>query len=276
MAGFADSNTAQAHLLAPPNTARESPSRPTLPSGPCNYRDAAFGPCGCDQFWDKLSAELHNESAEHCPSSDRSTWCVCGHHACFHLKGSRAPEHAPATTLMFPTIQAKCDGQCQLLPGAQCDMHSVAKPAQGQNALTAQPVTHIGRYKTSHSGDSQRLLQQGASQLHEPSRTEQGWDAPSQASTSGLPSIPSVCMLSRDQHPGTDTEARYDVNQSRQTVTGLGLSMMQLESMATLNRQQSPVPTVPADMGFTGARQPSFSEPEIASTRANSFSAEAY
>jgi hypothetical protein len=274
MAGFADPIAVQARQLAPPNTARESPSRPSLPSGPCNYRDAAFGPCGCDQFWDKLSAELHNESAEHRASSDRSTWCVCGHHACFHLRGSRAPEqHTLTATPLFPAIQAKCDGQCQLLPDAQCDIHGVTKLAPGQNALTAQS-THDGCYKTSHSGGNQLLLQQGASQLHEPSRTEQGWDAPSQASTSGLPSIPSVCMLSRDHTSATDTEARHDVRQSRQTVTGLGLSMMQLESAGALDRQQSPSPTIPDDNSVARAPQHTSSDPEMASTRAQSIAAE--
>jgi hypothetical protein len=276
MAGFADPITAHAHQLAPPNTARESPSRPSLPSGPCNYRDAAFGPCGCDQFWDKLSAELHNESAEHRPSRDRSTWCVCGHHACFHLRGSRAPEqHALTAVAPFPAIQATCDGQCQLLPGAQCDMHNVSILAQAQGALTAQSAMHNGRYKTSHSGGSQRHLQQGASQLDEPGRTEQGRDAPSQASTSGLPSIPSVCMLSRDHPSATDTEARHDARQSRQTVAGLGLSMMQLESAANLDRQQSPSPTIPDDDSVARAPQQPSSDPEIASTRAESLTAEA-
>jgi hypothetical protein len=250
MAGFADPNTAHAHQLAPPTIARDSPSRPSLPSGPCNHRDATSGPCGCDQFWDKLSAELHNESAEHRPGSDRSTWCVCGHHACFHLRGSRAPEqHAPAAIAPFPAIQAICDGQCQLLPGVQCDIHNVSKLAQAQSAL----ATHSAIHRS----------------------IEQGRDAPSQASTSGLPSIPSVCMLSRDHPSATDTEARHPVRQSRQTVAGLGLSMMQLESAVNLDRQQSASPTIPDDNSVAHAPQEPPNYLDIASTRTDSIAAEA-
>jgi hypothetical protein len=83
-------------------------------------------------------------------------------------------------------------------------------------------------------------------------------------------------MLSRDQPPAADTEARYDMDQSRQTLAGLGLSMMQLENVGTLDRQQSPTPTIPDDIGAACAPQRSFSEPEIASTRANSIAAEAH
>ncbi|KAF1916174.1 hypothetical protein BDU57DRAFT_220284 [Ampelomyces quisqualis] len=193
MAGPADPNTALVSQLPPPTAARDPSPRPALPSGPCNYRDAAAGRCGCDQFWDKLSAELHAASAEHRPPSDRSTWCVCGHHACFHLRAS---------------------------------------PLQG-------PPAHDARYR------------------------------PSQASTSGLPSIPSVCMLSRDQRSPAGPPPRHA------DIAGLGLSMMHLESTGTLNRQQSPTPPAAGHGHVPRGPQQSFSEPEIASTRANSTAADA-
>jgi hypothetical protein len=276
MAGFAGPNTAHVNQVTAPNTAREPSSRRSLPSGPCNYRDAAFGCCGCDQFWDKLSAELHDESDEPRPTSARSTWCVCGHHACFHLKGSRAAEQpAPTIAPSRLAIQGKCDGQCSLLAGAQCDIHNTPKLLEGPSTVATDHAPHNGRYKASHSGVSQQLLRQGVPQATGSGRIEQARDAPSQASTSGLPSIPSVCMLSREHGPAADTVARYDVNQSRQTVTGLGLSMMQLESIGALNRQQSPAPTIPDDTIVTRALQRSLSEPEIASTRANSLAAKA-
>src|SRR5687768_12033551 len=116
MAGFVDPNT---NITRQSNRAplQRTPSRRSLPDGPCNYRDANVGQCGCDQFWDKLSAELHDESAEHRPSSERSTWCVCGHHACFHLRASRAPERpAPVINAPLQSLYAGAEEQAQLLP----------------------------------------------------------------------------------------------------------------------------------------------------------------
>ena len=168
-----------------------------------------------------------------------------------------------------------CDGQCQLLPGAQCDRHNAKRLPEDHGSFAGGHAAHNGRFNTSHAGFNQPLLRQSVSQAHGPGRIEQGRDAPSQASTSGLPSIPSICMISRDQHAATDAEARHDANQSRRTVTGLGLSMMQLESVGTLNRQQSPTPTIPDDASVGRALQRSFSEPELPSTRADSITTEA-
>ncbi|KAH7091243.1 hypothetical protein FB567DRAFT_269616 [Paraphoma chrysanthemicola] len=275
MAGLADMHTPRAQQHTPTTATRKTPSRPSLPSGPCNFRDVASGSCGCDQFWDKCSAELHDESTEQ--SSSRSTWCVCGHHACFHLRESR-DHHQPASTVAtaLQITQSKCNGQCQLRPGAHCDMHNTKRQLGSPGSHTGGQAVHHGRIKTPQSDVHSRPLQQGISQAHASNRTEQGRDAPSQASTSGLPSIPSMCMISHNQHAATDTEARNNLNQSRQTVTGLGLSMMQLESMGTLNRQQSPTPTVADDASVGRAPQQSFSEPELPSTRANSIAPEAY
>lgn len=238
MAGFADPNTALARQQCATSSARESSSRPSLPSGPCNYRNAASGACGCDHFWDKRNVELHDESKE-LPSSDRSTWCVCEHHACFHLRAPRAPEpHAFALASPILSIQTNRSHVGQSLPRATRDKH----------ADSGQPYTS------------------------DPFPEGQAVGAPSQASTSGLPSLPSVCRLSYGQPQAADSGARYDVNQSRHTVAGLGLSLTQSGSLGILNRQQSPTPTVP---DHASGAQPSFSEPEISSTQANSIANEA-
>ncbi|OAL01340.1 hypothetical protein IQ06DRAFT_335659 [Phaeosphaeriaceae sp. SRC1lsM3a] len=272
MAGFAEQNAAHAQHLTATNTSREPSSRPSLPNGPCNYRDAASGQCGCDQFWDKFSAELHDQSTEHRPTSDRSTWCVCGHHACFHLKASRTPTAAP----QFQLYQAKYGEGHQTLPGAQCDANHVAGATaivEAQDTHNKAQATESGHYKLLHSGIGRHISQPDAVQLNETRRIEQGRDAPSQASTSGLPSIPSVCMLSRDQRSGADLGARHDANQSHHTVTGLGLSMMHIEGNGALTQQQPPSPTVADENSVARVLQQSFSEPEIASTRANSIAA---
>jgi hypothetical protein len=263
MAGLADANPALQQNI-PATIARDPSSRRTLPSGPCNYRDVAFGACGCEQFWDKGSAELHDELADQ-PSSNRSTWCVCGHHACFHLRGSRAPEQpAPSVAVALCSTQAKGADHLHLLPDIQLGTHVGAQLDDDQMLGNGQGA-HSDRSKTFYPGASQELLQRRGPQSAGPSCIGQSWETPSQASTSGLPGVPSVCKLSRDRGPAADNGARYAVNQSRQTIAGLGLSMMQLNSVGTGDRQQSPTPPAP---------QASFSEPEIASTRANSIATE--
>ncbi|KAF2853905.1 hypothetical protein T440DRAFT_505605 [Plenodomus tracheiphilus IPT5] len=248
-----------------------SSSRQSLPNGPCNFRDAAVGTCGCDQFWDKCSAELHDESSQHRPGSARSTWCVCGHHACFHLRVSRASEQPPPlVTAPTPPVHAQCDEQCQLLPGALCHTHTGWRQLETGLAPAGLQPTQTGHVHMSHASPTQQPSYQSALQADGLSRFKQGRDFPSQTSTTGLPRIPSVCMLSHEQRPATDNGVRRDVNQSRQGVAGLGLSMMHLESMGTTNRLQSPTPTIPDNFGVTRALQRTQSEPELPTTRANS------
>lgn len=153
-----------------------------------------------------------------------------------------------------PVVSTRYHADAQSLPGAQCDIHHI-------NAATK--VVEEQRTPT------KQQAAQG------PGRIEQGWDAPSQASTSGLPSIPSVCMLSRDQQSAADPQARHGMNQSRQTITGLGLSLMQIESVDARERQQSPSPTIPDDDSAVRAPQQSFCEPAIPSSTANSIVVEA-
>lgn len=271
MAGFADPDTAITQRNPPATAERAPPSRRSLPNGPCNYRDAAVGACGCDQFWDKSSAELHDESVDYRPRSERSTICVCSHHACFHLRVSRAPEQpAPSRAATLQLAHAGCDKQCQALSGVQCHTHAGPRQPEEQRPIEAQE-----RVMNSRSGSDQGLISQAALQANGPGRIEQGWDTPSQVSTTGLPGIPSVCMLSYDQRPAANPEPRLAVDQSRQTVTGLGLSMIHLESIGTIDRQQSPTPTIPDDINVAQALQAAYSEPEIASTRSNSIQFEA-
>ncbi|KAL5120913.1 hypothetical protein ACEQ8H_001101 [Pleosporales sp. CAS-2024a] len=262
MAGLADPTTAHADHPTAPNATRAPSSRRSLPSGPCNYRDAAVGQCGCGQFWDKLSADVHEESADDGPGRNRSTWCVCGHHACFHLRALPAP-HQPAPIVAPSPSRHAIGAPCS----AQCDVHHATSP--GQDPVAAEHATYTGRPNAEHSDVAQRSFKQRALHAHGSARMEQGRDAPSQASTSGLPSIPSVCMLSRDQGPAADTDVRSHANQSNQTLTGLGLSVMQLGSVATLNRQQSPTPTVPDDLHVAHASRQPVHAHELAPTRAS-------
>ena len=274
MAGFVDPNpniTRQSNYIPlPPPT----PSRRSLPDGPCNYRDANVGQCGCDQFWDKLSAELHDESAEHRPSSERSTWCVCGHHACFHLRASRAPEKpAPLTNAPFQSLHVRGEERAQSLPRAPCDMNAGLRQLE-DNLLSEGGQAKYNERMHQLPSPSQRLLQQ-STHTNSFSRLLQSQDTPSQTSTSGLPGIPSVCLLSHERRPVANNEARNGANQSRQTVAGLGLSMMNLQSMDRINRQQSPTPTIPDDINIVHTPRKPYNEPSNSLDRAHTVQTEA-
>ncbi|KAF2631620.1 hypothetical protein BU25DRAFT_192138 [Macroventuria anomochaeta] len=246
MAGFAEPDTVPTQrIFYHPATEREPPPRLALPNGPCNYRDASVGPCGCDQFWDKSSAELHDGSVHHRPASERVPWCVCGHHACFHLRKPRAPEQ--------PT------------PAMQTGTKHLGQQVNVDEAQS----TNDERIQKSFYGSSQRPQRTAASETNGPGRMLQSRDTPSQVSTSGLPGLPSMCMLSNDRRPAVDDEARHAVNQPRGSAAGLGLSMLNMESMRCIDRQQSASPTI-ADDSVPPPLQRAFSEPERASTRDNS------
>ena len=129
--------------------------------------------------------------------------------------------------------------------------------------------TNDERIQKSFHGSSQRPQRLGASEANGPGRMLQSRDTPSQASTSGLPGLPSMCMLSNDRCPAADDEARHAVGQPRASVAGLGLSMLNMESMRSIDRQQSASPTI-ADDSVPPPLQRAFSEPERASTSENS------
>ncbi|KAJ4361338.1 hypothetical protein N0V95_001951 [Ascochyta clinopodiicola] len=250
MAGFAEPDTAPTQrIFYRPATDREPAPRRALPNGPCNYRDASLGPCGCDQFWDKSSAELHDGSTLHRPQSERVPWCVCGHHACFHLRTSRAQEQPPSVT--------------------QTGAKHLGQQVNVEEALSA----HDERIQKLFYGSSQRLQRPTASEANGPGRMLQSRDTPSQVSTTGLPGLPSMCMLPHDRRPAADDEARRAVNKPRGSVAGLGLSMLNMDSMRSINRQQSASPTI-ADDSVPPALQRAFSEPERASTRDSSMPAD--
>lgn len=156
------------------------------------------------------------------------------------------------------------------MPASQCSMHTGAPEIEHDRSLGAGQDVHSERVKALHPYSSLRRLPQGTSPAYGLGRAEQGRDTPSQTSTTGLPGIPSVCMLSRDRRPAANNEARQHVNQSRQSVAGLGLSMMNLGGADNPIHQQSVSPTVADDDGLTCAPQRSYGEPEAAPARPGS------
>jgi hypothetical protein len=240
---------------APPHTLSHQP----LPTGPCGYKD-----CGCEQFWDKCSAELHQDSKEHKSNSERSTWCVCEHHACFHKRSATvAPARAPA----------RCDGRCRV-QGAQCEIHRSLRARRDDILLEGSQTSYTAQLKASHTTETQRPRDE-ASYVNGTLVSEKSCDNPSQSSTSGLPRVPSMCLLSHDRYPAANKEAREGVDQSRQTIAGLGLSMMNLETAGnSANRPQSVASTVPDEVDLDRLFNASFGERELPSTGANSIAAE--
>ncbi|KAF2244574.1 hypothetical protein BU26DRAFT_522385 [Trematosphaeria pertusa] len=255
MAGFGQQPSAQYRPLTQP-----------LPTGPCNYRDPAIGVgCGCQQFWDQGSAQLHDASKEHRSSSERSTTCVCGHHACFHRSETRASEHPSLTVAgALQQAQASCGGRCLLHFGARCPIHSRGvRPRPEVLPAAGLRDPHTRRLKTSHASYSQRLLRQEASPANGSRTDEQRRRISSQASSSGLPRVPDVCFLSHDRRPAVDAHSRDGSDPSRQAVKGLGLSFLDGGNAGScVNRQQSVGSTVADDMNI------------IPSTRANSVAGE--
>ncbi|KAF2005916.1 hypothetical protein P154DRAFT_518161 [Amniculicola lignicola CBS 123094] len=278
MAGYRQTSPAHA---TPPAPTVSAPSQRSLPNGPCNYRDLAHGgTCGCDQFWDKCSAEVHSGSEEKRERNEQSTWCVCGHHACFHLKGARpAPERllplgvgAQSHTHAHAHAHVKCDGRCRSQSGSQCIVHRVAKTIEQEHPQSGGHIGASRRLKPSYALSSQRHLRQNDSQSNRPRLVEQNHDQPSLSAASSMPRVPSVCFLSHDRRTGVEAQTRIvgaESDQLRAGMTGLGLSLMTFGDTGNANdRPQSVGSTVPDDMNRlpTG----SFSEPELPSTRANS------
>jgi hypothetical protein len=175
--------------------------------------------------------------------------------------------------LPMQSLYARGEEQRQLLPGAQCDTSPGLR--QLGNNLLSEGGQAMYNERMHHRPSPSQHPQRPPSETNSFGRLLQSQDTPSQISTSGLPGLPSVCLLSHERRPVANNEARYGVNQSRQTVAGLGLSMMNLESAAQINRQQSPTPTIPDDINILHTPQKLPNKPVISPGRANTTQNEA-
>lgn len=260
-----------------PSTAElPSSSKRPLPRGPCNYGDPVVGSCGCSQFWDKQSQELHEGSTEHCPISQHSTWCVCGHHACYHL-----PEHrVPREKLLSPPSAGKhrfaprCDGHCQSVGGSQYTGPRGLRTVEEEGTTSAGTREHrIGRPRSSPSGFRQQPAQQRI--LQSVNRAAlQPRDSTSEPSASGLPRIPSVCLLgSNDLRPVGNTVEQQtgqdNHDTSRYSPSGLGL-FLQTGNLGNTNGRRQSHSTAPDEVA--GGIGRSYNGSQIPSTETYSLS----
>ncbi|KAF2739508.1 hypothetical protein EJ04DRAFT_457492 [Polyplosphaeria fusca] len=262
MAGLQQSLPASNNLSTPP-TRVPSPTR-SLPNGSCTYRDLTSGACGCNQFWDKTSAEIHDSSNEKLPTNERSTWCVCTHHACFHTA-------LPSTVGTDSRALPACDVRCQCKPGLQCNVHNRRSAMDPCPPVGGSQGSCNEQLKISQPLLSLGLLPPAFTQSVEAAQVHGLRDAPSHPSTSDLPRVPSVCFLSHDRRSTPQNEGRqvrHEADQSLQHGTGLGLSLVNCGNIEKpIDPQQSISSTVPDDVVPPNE---SYSEPELPPTRANS------
>ncbi|KAF2274829.1 uncharacterized protein EI97DRAFT_401323 [Westerdykella ornata] len=244
MAGLEQSANVRRDYFLTATPERERPSsKRRLPNGPCNYRDQSLGSCGCTQFWDKESAELHDESVEGAPLRKQSTWCVCSHHACFHLFAGQRP--AETTLKPPPSVRQRPrdGGRAQSQAGSQAsDYRRVARsghdhsPARGAHALLN---AQIG--------------------------------SPRSVSTSGFPRIPAVCLLSHERRQRAAADAEAGVKQlKKEEQTNYQLSGLGFPLSNVIERPPSVSPTIAEESN----RAPSFCNAVLPTARANSIRAQ--
>ncbi|KAF2808055.1 uncharacterized protein BDZ99DRAFT_572924 [Mytilinidion resinicola] len=258
MAAFTQASPSTA---IPPATSTQPPSskRP-LPNGPCNHRDRAVGPCGCNQFWDKGSEDIHDASTEHRPSSERSTWCVCGHHACFHQMECRPRDRLPT-----PISARAISGSVY---DARVNNSSGVRPLR----TVQEDGATLGRSRVATTGTLGRSTSQRPQNDRIGRPSEQPHDSLSEPSTSYQPRIPSVCLMDTNErapfttHVETQTGANGRSQFSR-SPAGLGL-LMNMSGVGLADNRRQSFSTVPDDASVHRHRTDS----EVPSTKANSIS----
>ena len=243
----------------------DSPSR-LLPTGPCSLRDA-YGPCGCQQFWDKTSTELHHGSKGHIPASERSTSCVCGHHACFHA----GPPVSKAQSLISAVhdrvhVQHASSVSFQSQLSLQAGNKQGVRSAQ-KRVLALDQSPGNNSLNPSSAEFDQPPDRPAVSRADGPELNDECRDPLSQASTSGLPPIPSICLLSQDRRVVTGGEIR-----GTHSVAGLGLdlSLTPNNKRNTTSHQSSSSPAFLDGQTLIEALEMPYSDEKLPSTRSNS------
>lgn len=248
-----------------PATARARSSIRALPAGPCHFHDAAFGTsCGCKQFWDKRS----EDTVLHRPLSERSTWCVCGHHACFHALETRAApsRHELSGADARSCTQPRADERGQIQAGSPSNFRlGVRSIGEEIPPLEKGQPAYNTRWKTSPAESNQLILRQAAAQTNRPGLNDEARNSLSQTSSSGLPPVPSMCLLSQDKRPAANREATDHVSPSRQAVAGLGIGMGFDNVGNALDGPQSLISTVPDTVDMAIPPNAPRNEPSIPS-----------
>jgi hypothetical protein len=128
--------------------------------------------------------------------------------------------------------------------------------------------THSTRLKTLPPESNQLILRQAVSQTNTIGLSHEAGNPSSLPSSSGLPPVPSVCLLSHDRRPATDYGAASHNSPSRQHISGLGLGLgVSFGNVGYVtDRQPSVTSTIPDDINIPRSPDRSHSEPKLPST----------
>jgi hypothetical protein len=223
-----------------------SSSTPSSRKGSCNFRDLNLGhKCGCVTFWGDES-RLHQNGAslprsEIALTGEECVWCICGHHACYHHLVAR-PTHSKDDISTHDsstsTAQLKTSGTRinPLQVGIHSQLKSQPEPGSLHNLGTS---FYIPSSSSSAAAPKPSILSGDSHQL------------PSDASTSILPPVPSICLAGgstskTDKLPSIKTPVHsFPGNHNRSKLgesvdpSGLGLSLYDKEGNDVLGRSEA-------------------------------------
>ncbi|KAI9769510.1 MAG: hypothetical protein M1840_003987 [Geoglossum simile] len=216
--------------ISSPNSQPEAAigDRWQFPKGPCNFRESSFRggiKCGCRRFWTDRTvggSGSTNAGIENGVRNGQVTWCMCKHHACFHdeeprpSSSSSAPAVPSSGLEVAPVHVHRRDGDCTTGSPLCLFVRSPAGLSRGSTILDPSIFGDNDKRPASNGGNtasSSLIYDQGVGQpLQETASAiaaaEQALLRPggqtisvngaaqAQASSSGMPPIPSQCLLS--------------------------------------------------------------------------------
>jgi hypothetical protein len=199
-----------------------------LPGGACNFVDlnaGAYGArCGCRRFWScqPVAGRTYPDNLV----SDRTAWCMCNHHACYH-------EHAGAAEASPAAITA---GQENEKPRSAREPLSPVQDLSFRIPTGMTPILDLPSidgtfYFPSSDPEEAVPIRQSLQSAHaEPSLPDTlslGDFLNSQPGQHTLPPIPSQCLMPPSQSTSTTSNARYlrpFAGRGLQTLSGVSAS----------------------------------------------------
>ncbi|KAF2835725.1 hypothetical protein M501DRAFT_997894 [Patellaria atrata CBS 101060] len=221
---------------------------PVLPRGPCHFQELSHGPkapiCGCRRFYQDSERTLKCQGQTSNDIKDEGNiWCFCGHHACFHALGesiedsvvTRANPAVPSLTasiersLTFPhRVQHEHEEPMHLAPSTtlhnvrpRCRITDVSvfeEPLSSHNSCGNWALHRLTTGVTTQHMDislppTDRSLSLPSTDRNNARSGDHASDK-SNLSSSGLPRIPSMCLLSTNKlqsssHGGTSRTSHF-------------------------------------------------------------------